>query len=151
MKHTTLHSPDAMFREANALDLAGFSRAAEMLRQGAELLENVQAEIFRLDQFLDDGWGGEPCQKTIKQTVQAELTDLRNMLPEKDDKPMVFKPGELRYCTSCGRTDALKVEIHDGCYTVCCGHCVNKHRGGYASTPERAIELWNNGVDWTQQ
>lgn len=142
---------DLMRQRANEIEEAGHKQAANLLLKGAEVIANIQEELLGKQQFLDDGWGDKPCQKTVAQTVKDEIELLSRMLPKDLEAEPTRRPGELRHCRRCGRTGALKVEVHDGGYTVCCGHCVNKHRGGYASTPERAIELWNQGVDWTQQ
>lgn len=55
-----------------------------------------------------------------------------------------------RPCPLCRRWDELTVEVHDSCYTVCCkrNSCINRYRGGYAGTPEDAVDMWNRGVSW---
>lgn len=55
-------------------------------------------------------------------------------------------------CRVCGTNDKLDMEVHDGCYTVCCTNCLMNReirgfvRGPYSMTEEDAINAWNSRV-----
>ena len=58
--------------------------------------------------------------------------------------------GRVIPCRVCGTNDKLDIEVHDGCYTVCCTTCLMNGtgfvRGPYSGTEEEAIEAWNRRV-----
>lgn len=57
---------------------------------------------------------------------------------------------ELKPCPVCHTNHDLRLEVHDSCWTVCCGNCLHIGngfvRGEYCNNEEEAIDAWNRGI-----